>query len=485
MRIALISPKGPLYRHRGGIFRKSLRYAPRTLPTLAALVPKDLNADIRIYDEGIEDLPDNLQADLVAMTAITGSSMRAYELAKQFRAKGIPVVLGGPHVTLAPEDAQPHADAIVAGYAEQTWPQLLRDFAAGKMQPRYDQGPNHSLVGMPYPRWDLVKTQHYFTDAVFEASRGCIHNCEFCVVPAAWGQKPYLRPVEEVVEEVRSRNVRKALFIDLNIIADVDWAKELFRAFIPLKMRWYGLSTMLITRDKELLDLAERSGCAGLLIGYESLTPEGLRGTFKTFNALKLRQADDSRAAPVEQGSAEAIREQECRGGVALDSAEIRAKYIDVTRKLHARDIAVQGCFVFGLDHDTPESILETARFAIEAGIDLPRFAITTPFPGTALYKRLEKEGRILTKDWNLYDAQHVVFQPARMTPEQLYEAHEKAWKLAYSYSGIARRLGTSRVQIPISVASNLGYRFYAHNLKTFYNCDWHLGRGAKAAAGA
>ncbi|MBM3266422.1 MAG: B12-binding domain-containing radical SAM protein [Candidatus Sericytochromatia bacterium] len=467
MKIALLSPKGPLYRHRGGIFRKSLRYAPRTLPTLAALVPKDLDAEIRIIDEGIEEIPDDLQADLVGMTCITGSSIRAYELAGRFRERGIPVVLGGPHITLAPADAQPHADAIVVGYAEKTWPQLLRDLAAGKLQPRYDMAPGHSLEGMPHPRWDLVKTEHYFTHNVFEASRGCIHNCEFCVVPAAWGKKPYLRPVEEVVAEVRARGVRKALFIDLNIIADVDWAKELFRAFIPLKIRWFGLSTMLITRDKELLDLATRSGCGGLLIGYESLTPEGLRGTFKTFNALKDRQPGDD----------------ECRSGVAADSEEIKAKYLEVTRALHARDIAIQGCFVFGLDHDTPDSIMETARFAVEAGIDLPRFAISTPFPGTALFHRLEKEGRILTRDWQLYDAQHVVFQPANMTPAQLYDAHEKAWKLAYSYRGIARRLATSRTQVPLAIASNLGYRFYAHHLHTFYNCDWHLGREATRPA--
>ncbi len=465
MRIVLLSPKGPLYRHRGGIFRKSLRYAPRTLPTLAALVPPDLGAEIRVIDEGIEEIPEDLEADLIGMTCITGSSMRAYELAARFRDRGIPVVLGGPHITLAPEDAQPHADAIVVGYAEKTWPQLLRDLAAGKLQPRYDMAPEHSLAGMPHPRWDLVKTEHYFTDAVFEASRGCIHNCEFCVVPAAWGKKPYLRPIDEVVAELRARKVRKALFIDLNIIADVEWAKELFRAFIPLKMRWFGLSTMLIARDKELLDLAERSGCGGLLIGYESLTPEGLKDTFKTFNALKARDSD-----------------AECRGGVAADSREIMARYLEVTRALHARDIAIQGCFVFGLDHDTPESIRETARFAVRAGIDLPRFAISTPFPGTALFHRLEKEGRLLTRDWQLFDAQHVVFQPARMSPAELYDAHEQAWKIAYSYSGIARRLATSRTQLPIGVAANLGYRFYAHHLRSHYTCDWHLGPGSRAA---
>ena len=133
MRIALISPKGPLYRHKGGIFKKSLRYQPLTLPTLAALIPDDLNAAVEVFDEGIEDIPGNLEADLVGMTVITGTAQRSYELAKQFRERGIPVVLGGPHVTLVPDDATPHADAIVVGYAEDTWPELLRDFAGGRM----------------------------------------------------------------------------------------------------------------------------------------------------------------------------------------------------------------------------------------------------------------------------------------------------------------------------------------------------------------
>ena len=152
MRIVLISPKGPLYRHRGGIFKKSLRYMPLTLTTLAALVPGELGADPRLYDEGIEEVdPARMEADLVGLTVITGTAMRAYELAARFRERGIPVVLGGPHVTLAPEDAQPHADAIVVGYAEESWPELLRDFAAGRMKRRYDQRPGLSLAGMPVP----------------------------------------------------------------------------------------------------------------------------------------------------------------------------------------------------------------------------------------------------------------------------------------------------------------------------------------------
>ena len=191
MKIALISPKGPLYRHRGGIFRRSLRYAPLTLTTLASLVPADLDAEVTLIDEGIDDVDLDLKADVIGMTVITGTAPRAYELADHFRARGIPVVLGGPHVTLVPDDAEPHADSVVVGYAEDTWPELLRDLAAGRLQPRYTQEPELTLAGRPFPRRDLLPARRFLTTNVFEATRGCIHNCDFCVVPAAWGRKPY------------------------------------------------------------------------------------------------------------------------------------------------------------------------------------------------------------------------------------------------------------------------------------------------------
>ena len=181
-RIVLISPKGPLYRHRGGIWKKSLRYQPLTLTTLAALIPQALNVDIQLFDEGIADVPLDLEADLIGLTVITGTAVRAYELADHFRQRGIKVVLGGPHVTLIPEDAQPHADAIVVGYAEDSWPQLLRDFVAGQLQPRYNQAPDLSLADRPFPRRELLPSHRYLTNTVFEATRGCIHNCDFCVL---------------------------------------------------------------------------------------------------------------------------------------------------------------------------------------------------------------------------------------------------------------------------------------------------------------
>src|SRR5262249_26388308 len=202
LRIALISPKGPLYRHPGGIFKRSLRYAPLTLTPRASLAPPELDPQVTLVDEGIADVDPNLNADVVGLTVITGTAPRAYELAAGFRRRGIPVVLGGPHVTLVPDDAQPHADSVVVGYAEDTWPELLRDLSAGRLHSRYVQQPGLSLASRPFARRDLLPARRYLTTNVFEATRGCIHNCDFCVVPAAWGRKPYQKPVEDVVADI-------------------------------------------------------------------------------------------------------------------------------------------------------------------------------------------------------------------------------------------------------------------------------------------
>ena len=439
MKVALLSPKGPLYRHRTGIFRRSLRYAPLTLTTLASLAPEELDVEFEIHDEGIEDIPRELDADLVAMTVITGSAPRAYDLAAHYRARGIPVVMGGPHVTLVPDDAVPHADAIVLGYAEDSWPQLLRDFAAGAMKKRYMQAPELSLAGRPFPRREMLAGKPYLTTHVFEATRACVHDCEFCVVPAAWGRRPLQKPVEDVVADIRQHYARRVIFIDLNIIADREYAKRLFRALVPLKIKWFGLATSLIVRDSELLDLAAQSGCTGLLIGLESISQQNLDDIHKGWNA------------PDQYGA--------------------------LVAKLHERGIALMGCFVFGMDHDEPDVFLKTAKLAVETGIDLPRFAISTPFPGTALYHRLAAEERILTRDWSLYDGQHVVFQPKLMTTKELQEGHEAAWRHTYKLANIARRLGKARIQLPVAIAANFGYRFYARHLHDYYNCDWFIGQ--------
>ena len=224
------------------------------------------------------------------------------------------------------------------------------------------------------------------------------------------------------------------LFVDLNIIADRAYALRLFAALEPLKIQWFGLSTTLLAEDEALLDAAARSGCRGLLMGLESIEKATLKGMRKGFNDPQ--------------------------------------HYARLVERLHARRIALQGCFVFGHDHDGPDIFLKTARFAVEIGIDLPRFAIMTPFPGTALFRRLEAEGRILHRDWEKYDAQHVVFRPAKLSIDELQLGTEAAWKHAYSWPSIFSRLRRTAAPFHVSLVTNLGYRFYARRLHRFYTCD-------------
>lgn len=443
MKLVLISPKGPLYCSRGGIFKKSLRYQPLTLTTLAALVPPTLPVEITLLDESIHEIPDNLEADLIGMTVITGNAPRAYELAEKFRARGIRVVLGGPHITLLPEEAALHADSICVGYAEQSWPRLLKDFIAGKLKSRYRQEADFhlNLPDLPFPERHRFESKNFLTQAVFEATRSCAHNCEFCVAPSAWGRKQFQHPVEWVVNDIRQfiarTGKRKLIFVDLNLVSDIGYAKALFTALIPLKVQWFGLSTVLIAHNHELMELMARSGCKGLLLGLETVSEGSLKDVGKKFN-----------------GSVE---------------------YKTLIGDLHRLGISIQGCFVFGLDHDTVDVFDRTVELAIDAGIDLPRFSVLTPFPGTPLFARLEQEKRILTKDWSLYDAQHVVFEPKLMSPRELAEGHEYAWKKVYRYSSIARRLWGAKNFSPLGLTANLGYRFYAHHLHQFYTCDWPI----------
>jgi radical SAM superfamily enzyme YgiQ (UPF0313 family) len=432
----MLSPKGPLYRHGSGIFRQSLRPAPLTLTTLAALVPPELDARVTLLDEGIRDIPDEIDADLIGVTVITGNAPRAYELADRYRARGKTVVMGGPHPTLVPDDAAPHADAVVTGYAEDTWPELLRDFVAGNLRPRYDMSPGFRLdrpEALPFPRRDLLPKRGYRSHATFEATRGCVHHCDFCVVPSAWGTSPWQKPVGHVVDDIRRTGKKNILFFDLNIIANRAYAKELFAALVPLKVKWFGLATALVAEDDELLDLLSRSGCRGLLIGFESVSDESLAAVSKGFSSS--------------------------------------VRYAEIVARLHAIGIAINGTFVFGSDADGPDCFDAAKEFVLENHIDLPRFSILTPFPGTPLHDRLAGEDRILTLDWSLYDGQHVVHRPSRMTPEALMEGHERVWREVYRWRPIFSRCRRARSSRALLLAANVGFRFYARNLSRFYSC--------------
>ncbi len=435
MKIALIMPHGQLHR-KSGIFRRSLRYAPLTLTTLAALVPPELDVDIRIIDEGVEDWnPDTVEVDLVGLTCITGTSHRAYEIAGRFRSRSIPVVIGGVHATLIPEEVQRHADVVVTGYAELTWPQLLRDFSHGCMRPRYDQSPDFVFAGFPEPRRDLLDSRRYITMNTVQATRGCPWRCSFCVVPTAW--PGYLkRPIPEVIAEVERLPGRQFLFLDLSPTEDPVYIKALYRALIPLRKEWGGLATMGIARDPEMLSLAAQSGCRGLLLGIESINPKTIRNM----------------------------------GKAVLNTP---AEYLADIRRLHDHGIAINGCMVLGLDGDDTSVFEKTLEFVLKAGIDLPRFAVPTPFPNTTLYRQLKAQDRLLHEDWRFYDAQHVVFRPSDITPEALQEGLYWLWEQTYRLPHIFQRLKNSRASTPWTLVRtmiplNVAYRFFARYLPEF-----------------
>jgi radical SAM superfamily enzyme YgiQ (UPF0313 family) len=428
LRIQLLSPAGEIHRNGTGIFSTSLRYAPLTLTTLAALVPPELNAEITIQDEGVQPLDLDFPPSLVGITAITGTSLRAYDIADRLREKGHVVVIGGVHATLLPDEAAQHADALVLSYAEKSWPQLLRDFAAGDLQPRYLARTGQKLEGVPIARRDLLQKKRYATVNSIEATRGCPHRCDFCAVPAAWSGIYAHRPVEDVVAELRTFEGRTALFIDLSPVEDVAYAKALYRAMVPLRMRWVGLATTRIAEDRELLDLAAKSGCKGLLIGFESISQGTLQETRKGFHKAQ--------------------------------------NYGDVVKRLHDHGIGIQGCFVFGFDTDDDSVFERTVEFVDRTKIDLPRYAVLTPFPGTGYFRRMEAGGRLLHKNWSLYDVEHAVFQPQQMSPERLQEGLEWSWRQSYSWGSIGRRLtGAPWSILPLWLSLNVGYRYYAHHL--------------------
>ena len=397
-----------------------LNFQQITMPYLAAFVPS--NWTVLHIDEVVSSVDFGVQADLVAITFHTPSAPHVYAMAERFRQRGIPVVLGGPHVTLMPDEAQAHADVIFIGEAESLWPQFLREFAAGRHRQRYCSAEPPGLDHVPMARKDLFHRRDH-TSGVLFATRGCAYRCDFCTLAVMYQSQVRQRPVKAVAEEYASFPGKVIILWDDNIAGDMEYAKALFRALAPHRKWWSSQASIQAAEDDEFLELAAKSGCKQLFVGLESISQGSVNEVHKQFN----RVSDYGRAI----------------------------------QRIHSHGIAVQAGLVFGFDHDSPQIFSETLDFLESAGVQNATFNILIPFPGTRLFKRLEAEGRILTRDWSKYNGRaDVVFRPKQMSPEELLSGYEYANRRFYSWKSVCTRLSRSSVGLPWVLPLNLAYGF-------------------------
>ena len=382
IKFVLINPTSPLRRVKAGVRPPSPRvFRFSMLPSLYVAASMPPYVETRIIDEDIEAIDFDTDADLIGISFMTYNAPRAYEIADRFRKeKGKPVIFGGYHPTLLPEEAIQHADAICIGDAESNVPDMIEDFLLGQMKPFYRSEPM-PLAGLPIPKRDLIRKQDYAPIDVIQATRGCHYRCSFCSVAAFHHYRFRTRPVGEVLEELKTLGPY-ILFMDDNITANRDYAKELFSAMIPLGKQWFSQCSIELARDDKLLDLASRSGCRGAFVGFETLSQPSLRSWKKHSN--------------------------------------IGQDYLAIVRKLHAAGIAVFAGFVFGGDDDTADVFPQTLEFLLDANVECLQATRLTPFPGTPLFEEMDRQGHILDKDWSHYDFGHVVYQPQHMSRETL-----------------------------------------------------------------
>ena len=396
-----------------------LNFQQITMPYLAARVPP--HWQMTHVDEEAEKVDCDFEADLVGITFHTPSAHHAYGLAARFRSRGVCVAMGGPHVTLLPDEACEHADVVFIGEAEGLWEEFLRGFEHGSYLPAYRRASPPSLDNAP-PASQALFHRRDHTGGVLFATRGCPNRCDFCAIPVMYPDGFRKRPVAEVAAEYASFPGRVIIFWDENIAGDPSYAKELFGAIAPYRKWWSSQASVHAGRDDEFLEAAARSGCKQLFLGLESVSQSSVIGVHKGFNRVE--------------------------------------EYARIIERIHAHGIAVQAGIVFGFDGDPPKIFEDTLDFLETAGVQNATFNILTPFPGTPLFRRLETEGRILTRDWRKYDGRTgVVFQPTQMTAAELLAGFRYANERFYSLSSTAKRLSRSPVQLWWTLPLNLAYR--------------------------
>lgn len=415
---------------------RAFRFSMLSSLYVAASLPP--GTQCRIVDEDVEPLDFDADAEIIGISFMTCNAPRAYQIAAEYRRRGRTVIFGGYHPTFLPQEAVRHADAVCVGEAETTVPPLIADYLEGRLRPIYVASPG-PLRGLAVPDRGLIRRQAYVLPDAIQATRGCPHGCTFCSVGAFSGRSFRTRPVDEVVDEARGLG-RWLLFMDDNIVADPDYAKDLFAALAPLGKTWFSQASVRLASDQALLELAARSGCRGVFVGFESLNERSLSTWRKTPNRAR--------------------------------------DYGRVVAALHDHGIGVFGGFVFGTDDDDVRVFPRTLAFLGDARIDALQATILTPFPGTPLFDTMQRQGRLRTLDWGQYDFGHVVFDPVQMSADDLLRGQNWVQSRFYSWRHTASRLlhafgylapaVTLRAVVPL----NLGYRLRHRSYGTFEKAE-------------
>lgn len=404
-----------------------------SLPVIASLTPPEF--EVEIIDEYFEDINFECKVDLVGITAMSTQAPRAYQIADEFRKRGKKVIMGGSHASALPDEALMHVDSVVIGEAEGIWGDVLKDFLNNKLKGIYKSSEFHSLCGLPIPRYDLLKVDRYRLLKInfpMQVGRGCPNKCDFCSVNKFFGNRYRHRPLEEIIEEIKKINKRGIVFVDDNIIGNIQFAKSLFEKLIPLKIRWSGQVSLNVAKDKELLELAARSGCAVMFIGIETLSKKTFENMHKSF----------------------------------IDPGEMS----ELIKRINKFGIKIRGSVIFGFDEDDNTVFEKTVNFLIKNKIIYADFNILTPLPGTSILEQFKKESRIFDWDWSKYNFKNVVFYPKCMTKEELQIGFWKAAQKFYSFPNIVKRVllnnNYSLIDKKRPLFSNVYYKFAVLNQK-------------------
>lgn len=404
MRLTLVHPA--IGRKPGTRYMRTWQMEPLPIAALAGLTPHDV--EIAFYDDRMEAIDFDRPADLVAIPIETYTAKRAYQIASDFRARGIPVVMGGFHATLAPDEAARHAEAVVIGEAENLWPELIDDARHGRLKRIYKADAQPDLASVRYDR-SLFRGKRYLPIRLIETGRGCKFPCDFCAIQAFFDRTARHRPVDAIVSELESlkQDARVFFFVDDNFAADLGFAADLAEAIAPLGVRWITQMSINAAHDEAFLARLRRAGCVGVLIGFESLDPAVLRAMRKSFNTMK--------------------------GGFGVALSNLRR-----------HDIRVYGTFVFGYGETRQEAFEEAAQFAIDHRFYIAAFNHLTPFPGTPLYRQLQQDNRLIYENWWLddrYRYNDLPFRPLGAEPDDIRQGCLAARRRFYSWSSIATRI--------------------------------------------